>query len=348
MQGIYWTMTFDYDFHVKRYMTGQRGTGTAFDSSAKMRVNLIAAINQNSEIAHSHWLLSISGWMHMLAERLKVPVSNITHSEAYVTALYYTFTSLTSVGFGNVSANTKSEKVFTIVMMLIGGKTRKAFYFRQVLRAVSNFYRTFTFSLAAIMHAVVFGNVTAIIQRMYARRSQYHSKWRDLKDFIVLHQMPSELKQRMQDYFQTMWSLNHGIDMYEVSTFHMQQLFCTTVKFEAKMKVSSTLNMFLSYFNYLTWRHQKQLIHYSTYEHSFPFLIAFWPLLLFQPIVFPGAIYEIPGKFLCNLHGPMKISINRHNLYKLLILGMIWVGCGKRLFAASNNASLSLWMDKLD
>lgn len=69
----------------------------------------------------------------------------------------------------------------------------------------------------ALMHAVVFGNVTAIIQRMYARRSQYHSKWRDLKDFIVLHQMPSELKQRMQDYFQTMWSLNHGIDVYEVS-----------------------------------------------------------------------------------------------------------------------------------
>lgn len=62
--------------------------------------------------------------MHTLAERLRIPVSNITHSEAYVTALYYTFTSLTSVGFGNVSANTKTEKVFTIVMMLIGGKTR--------------------------------------------------------------------------------------------------------------------------------------------------------------------------------------------------------------------------------
>lgn len=66
------------------------------------------------------------------------------------------------------------------------------------------------------MHAVVFGNVTAIIQRMYARRQQYQSKWRDLKEFIGLHQMPNELKQRMQDYFQTMWSLNHGIDVYEV------------------------------------------------------------------------------------------------------------------------------------
>lgn len=39
------------------------------------------------------------------------------------------------------------------------------------------------------MHAVVFGNVTAIIARMYARRSQYQSKWRDLKDFIALHQV---------------------------------------------------------------------------------------------------------------------------------------------------------------
>lgn len=39
------------------------------------------------------------------------------------------------------------------------------------------------------MHAVVFGNVTAIIQRMYARRSQYQTKWRDLKDFIALHQV---------------------------------------------------------------------------------------------------------------------------------------------------------------
>lgn len=37
------------------------------------------------------------------------------------------------------------------------------------------------------MHAVVFGNVTAIIQRMYSRRSLYESKWRDLKDFVALH-----------------------------------------------------------------------------------------------------------------------------------------------------------------
>lgn len=71
-------------------------------------------------------------------------------------------------------------------------------------------------SLPALMHAVVFGNVTAIIQRMYSRRSQYHTKLRDLKDFFRLHQIPKQLRQRMTDYFQTTWSLNHGIDPNEV------------------------------------------------------------------------------------------------------------------------------------
>ncbi|XP_045542696.1 potassium voltage-gated channel subfamily H member 8 isoform X1 [Papilio machaon] len=127
------------------------------------------------------------GWINNLAERLKVPIMNISHSESYVTALYFTCSSLTSVGFGNVSANTLPEKIFSILTMLIG----------------------------ALMHAVVFGNVTAIIQRMYSRRSLYQSKWRDLKDFLSLNQVPKELKQRMQDYFQTMWSLNHGIDIHE-------------------------------------------------------------------------------------------------------------------------------------
>ncbi|XP_043597780.1 potassium voltage-gated channel subfamily H member 8 isoform X1 [Bombus pyrosoma] len=127
------------------------------------------------------------GWIHTLAEKLKISVENVTHAESYITALYFTCSSLTSVGFGNVSANTFSEKFFSICTMLIG----------------------------ALMHAVVFGNVTAIIQRIYSRRSLYQTKLRDLKDFFVLHQIPEELKQRMQDYFQTMWSLNHGIDIHE-------------------------------------------------------------------------------------------------------------------------------------
>lgn len=67
------------------------------------------------------------------------------------------------------------------------------------------------------MHAVVFGNVTAIIQRMYSRRSLYHSRMKDLKDFIRVHRLPRPLKQRMLEYFQTTWAVNSGIDANEVA-----------------------------------------------------------------------------------------------------------------------------------
>lgn len=66
------------------------------------------------------------------------------------------------------------------------------------------------------MHALVFGNVTAIIQRMYSRWSLYHTRTKDLKDFIRVHHLPQQLKQRMLEYFQTTWSVNNGIDSNEV------------------------------------------------------------------------------------------------------------------------------------
>uniref|UniRef100_A0A4W6D1E2 Voltage-gated delayed rectifier potassium channel KCNH4 n=1 Tax=Lates calcarifer TaxID=8187 RepID=A0A4W6D1E2_LATCA len=123
------------------------------------------------------------GWLHELAKRLSTP-----YFLSYVTSLYFALSSLTSVGFGNVSANTDSEKIFSICTMLIG----------------------------ALMHAVVFGNVTAIIQRMYSRRSLYHTRTKDLKDFIRVHRLPKALEQRMLECFQTTWSVNNGIDVSEL------------------------------------------------------------------------------------------------------------------------------------
>jgi hypothetical protein len=40
----------------------------------------------------------------------------------YITALFFTLTSLTSVGFGNVSPTTNWEKIFSIASMLLGCK----------------------------------------------------------------------------------------------------------------------------------------------------------------------------------------------------------------------------------
>ena len=53
----------------------------------------------------------------------------------YVTALYFTMTCMTSVGFGNVAAETDNEKIFTICMMIIAGMyvVSSSFYYEALL-----------------------------------------------------------------------------------------------------------------------------------------------------------------------------------------------------------------------
>jgi len=46
---------------------------------------------------------------------------------AYVTALYFTLSCMTSVGFGNVSAFTESEKIFSVFMMILGCEFRTVY-----------------------------------------------------------------------------------------------------------------------------------------------------------------------------------------------------------------------------
>nr|XP_061820738.1 potassium voltage-gated channel subfamily H member 4-like [Nerophis lumbriciformis] len=63
--------------------------------------------------------ISKYGWLHELGKRLEMPYVNNTVGgpsvrSSYIAALYFTLSSLTSVGFGNMCANTDAEKIFSI------------------------------------------------------------------------------------------------------------------------------------------------------------------------------------------------------------------------------------------
>ncbi|XP_039480452.1 potassium voltage-gated channel unc-103 [Drosophila santomea] len=130
------------------------------------------------------------GWLNSLAYDIQEPYfDNRTGGPSiksrYITALYFTFTSLTSVGFGNVAPNTDAEKAFTICVMLVG----------------------------SLMYASIFGNVSAIIQRLYSGTARYHTQMLRVREFIRFHQIPNPLRQRLEEYFQHAWTYTNGIDM---------------------------------------------------------------------------------------------------------------------------------------
>uniref|UniRef100_A0A8C2JIL9 Potassium channel, voltage gated eag related subfamily H, member 7 n=1 Tax=Cyprinus carpio TaxID=7962 RepID=A0A8C2JIL9_CYPCA len=138
-----------------------------------------------------HYLDHTIGWLDNLAISIGKQYNGTDLSsgpsikDKYVTALYFTFSSLTSVGFGNVSPNTNSEKIFSICVMLIG----------------------------SLMYASIFGNVSAIIQRLYSGTARYHLQMLRVKEFIRFHQIPNPLRQRLEEYFQHAWTYTNGIDM---------------------------------------------------------------------------------------------------------------------------------------
>lgn len=68
------------------------------------------------------------------------------------------------------------------------------------------------------MYASIFGNVSAIIQRLYSGTARYHTQMLRVKEFIRFHQIPSPLRQRLEEYFQHAWSYTNGIDMNAVSS----------------------------------------------------------------------------------------------------------------------------------
>ena len=89
------------------------------------------------------------GWLSNLATTTKSPfllaidqASNTTviaggppTISIYLTSLYFTMTCMTSIGFGNVAAETDSEKIFCVLMMVV----------------------------SSLLYAAIFGHVTTII-----------------------------------------------------------------------------------------------------------------------------------------------------------------------------------------
>lgn len=109
----------------------------------------------------------------------------------YVTALYFTMTCMTSVGFGNVAAETDNERIFTICMMII----------------------------AALLYATIFGHVTTIIQQMTSATAKYHDMLNNVREFMKLHEVPKALSERVMDYVVSTWAMTKGLDTDKVLNY---------------------------------------------------------------------------------------------------------------------------------
>ncbi|XP_072546106.1 potassium voltage-gated channel subfamily H member 1a isoform X3 [Salminus brasiliensis] len=157
------------------------------------------SIGDYEVIDEEHNLVRKDSWLYLLGETTGAPYrfnssgtgrweGGPNKDSVYITSLYFTMTSLTSIGFGNIAPTTDGEKIFAVAMMMIG----------------------------SLLYATIFGNVTTIFQQMYANTNRYHEMLNSVRDFLKLYQVPKGLSERVMDYIASTWSMSRGIDTEKV------------------------------------------------------------------------------------------------------------------------------------
>eukprot|EP00937_MAST-01D_sp_MAST-1D-sp2_P000148 g148.t1 len=115
--------------------------------------------------------------------------------EVYSIALYWSFTTITTVGFGDIVPHTETERYYTIFAMICG----------------VGFYGYFIATMAALL------------QNLDANEARYLEKMSAINSYMRLRGFPRKLRLRVKRYYKNYFSrktaLDEGVILSELSTF---------------------------------------------------------------------------------------------------------------------------------
>jgi Cyclic nucleotide-binding domain/Ion channel len=125
----------------------------------------------------AHWLAC--GWLalHTLA-------TDMPGMTQYLHALYWCVTTLTTVGYGDVTPTTDAQKVYTMVVMVLG----------------------------VGVYGYVIGNMANLLANLDLAKAHYLSTMERLTTFMKYRHIPPPLQQRVYDYYTYLWENRLGYD----------------------------------------------------------------------------------------------------------------------------------------
>jgi len=118
-----------------------------------------------------HWLAC--GWVALHAG-----------SEEYLRALYWAVTTLTTVGYGDVTPSNTSQTIYTMIVMFLG----------------------------VGVYGYIIGNVTNILTKVDLLESQHNNKMEGLNGFLKYRQVSPVLQQRINEFYNYLWNNRMDFD----------------------------------------------------------------------------------------------------------------------------------------
>ena len=102
----------------------------------------------------------------------------------YVAAVYWTITTLATVGYGDIHPQSLAQMLYACLAMLVG----------------------------VGVFGFILGNVATLLLRIDAERERYLSKVDRAEAFMRHHQIPKPLRVKVRAYYRYLWESRHGYD----------------------------------------------------------------------------------------------------------------------------------------
>lgn len=130
------------------------------------------------------WMLLISHWIACGWAGLRDRLPGDDDAMHYLRALYWTITTLATVGYGDITPNTAPQMMYAIMTMLFG-------------------VGLFGYGI---------GNVAHMLANIDQVQAHYHSSLDRLAHFLRYRKIPAGLQRRIYDYYTFLWERHLGYD----------------------------------------------------------------------------------------------------------------------------------------
>ncbi|GBF49261.1 cyclic nucleotide-binding protein [Leptospira ryugenii] len=130
----------------------------------------------------AHWVAC--GWIKLTPEFLK-DSDIITR---YIRSLYWSVTTLTTIGYGDITPRTNTQTIYTMFVMIIG----------------------------VGIYGYVVGNIASLLSNVDISRIKFQEKLDTINSFLRYKKIPADLSNRIRSYYINLWENRHGIDERDI------------------------------------------------------------------------------------------------------------------------------------